>query len=105
MRPFIAASLLAVASLTGAASANPVPYGVLGAIAHFNLDREGGERIRATGPDTVSISSRGYGFDGIFAHFNADADSRNDIRGQNGATLYPGRPAIGASIFDRLDAE
>jgi hypothetical protein len=104
MKTLIASALLASLAAVGVASANPVATGPLAAIAHFNMDREGGNRIETRTLDTVSVSTRADVAGAAYARFNRDADSQDGIRGTQGATLVSGSPAFGADVFAAIRA-
>ncbi|PWJ18037.1 hypothetical protein [Jannaschia seohaensis] len=101
----LVSALVAVAALTGAASATQVESGLHGAIAHFNQDRKTSEHISVPGPDVVSISARAHSHEPVFAQFNAEADGQDDRRGTVGVTFVPGTPTLAVEIFERIGAE
>ena len=104
MKAIIASALVAATAFAGAASAQQVAPGALGAIAHFNESRQGGDVVSIRAASDAAISTRSDAATGAFARFNADADSQDGIRGVNGGTLYNNAPAYGADIFASLNA-
>jgi hypothetical protein len=105
MKTLIASALVATIAAAGAVSAQQVPAGALGAIAHFNESRQGGDVVSVRAASDNLGSTRGTVPTAVFARFNADADSQDGVTGLDGATVYGATPAYGADIFDRIRAE
>jgi hypothetical protein len=104
MKTMIATALIATAAITGAASAQQVTPGALGAIAHFNESREGGDVISLKAASNGSVSTRASASGLAYERFNLDADSQDGIRGTQGATVVSNSPVFGSDIFAAIRA-
>ncbi|MGB3406446.1 MAG: hypothetical protein WBA67_03045 [Jannaschia sp.] len=107
MKAIFASALIATAALTGLANAQQVAPGAAAAIAHFNESKNTGDKVQIIGSvsDGTTVSTRSGDLSAIYGRLNADVDAAGDLRGQNGATVFPSTPAYGADVFARLEAE
>ena len=107
MKTLIAAALVALAAAPVAAQ--QVGSGAAAAIAHFNQDfdsQDGRVSLAAANLGAgVTVSTRGGALGGVFDRFNADFDGQDDVRGQTGATVISGNPAVAADLHARIRAE
>ncbi|SFI89340.1 hypothetical protein [Jannaschia pohangensis] len=104
MKTIITSALVAVATL----AAVPAMADSAAAIAHFNQDLEGGDRIILENvklDQATVVSTRSGAASEVYMHFNADADRASDLRGQVRATSYGSKASVGADIFAAIRAE